>query len=229
MRSPSALSSDRHWQSWLGAAAIAVGLNLASAACSPNDESAESSCRELVSDAARAVEPAEELRLLDEGLTRCGSYEAFATELERYPGALGYSVEAFIERRCTVNTLAELRESPTCLTANPPTTPPSTTIVELVFVGTTVDGRLVEMRPTPAMPFIDDVPAEIQRTVDIVLADGCDGLRAQRDRWIAAVDGSASSDAASVFAQHAQNVATFTGCDIGTIEVSFVTVPTVTP
>ncbi len=182
-----------------------------------------------MSDAARAIEPAEELRLLDEGLMMCESYEAFATELERYPGALGYSVEAFIERRCTVTTLAELVRSPTCLTANPPTTPPSTTIVELVFVGTTVDGRLVEMRPTAEMPFIDEVPAEIQRTVDIALAEGCDGLRAQRDRWIAAVDGSAASDSASVFAQHAQNVATFTGCDIGTIEVSFVTVPPVTP
>ncbi len=116
------------------------------------------------------------------------------------------------------------------MTANPPTTPPSTTILELVFVGTTVDGRLVELRPTPEMPFIDDVPAEIQRTVDIAFADGCEGLRAQRDRWITAIDGSDAGDAASVFAQHAQNVATFTGCDIGTIEVTIATSPTtVTP
>jgi hypothetical protein len=207
------------------AVTVAIGLSVSTAACAPSDDADEASCSELVSAAARAVEPAEELRLLDEGLMVCGSYEAFAAELDQHPGALGYSVEAFIERRCKVTTDTEVRQSPTCLTAHPPTTPPSTTIVELVFVGTTVDGRLVEMRPTPEMPFIDDVPAEIQRTVDIALSEGCDGLRAQRDRWIAAVDGSASSDAASVFAQHAQNVATFTGCDIGTIEVSFVTVP----
>jgi hypothetical protein len=211
------------------AVGVAVGLSVCVAACAPSDDADEATCSELVNAAAGAVEPAEELRLLDEGLTKCGSYEAFAAELDRHPGALGYSVEAFIERRCKVTADTEVRQSPTCLTANPPTTPPSTTIVELVFVGTTVDGRLVEMRPTPEMPFIDDVPAEIQRTVDVALSEGCDGLRAQRDRWIAAVDGSASSDAASVFAQHAQNVAMFTGCDIGTIEVSFVTVPSETP
>jgi hypothetical protein len=208
---------------------VIVGLNCFGAACTPTDESAEESCSEVISDAAQAIEPADQLRLLDTGMMMCGSYEAFQTELERYPGMLGYSVEAFIERRCTVTADTDLRGSSTCLTANPPTTPPSTTVVELVFVGTTVDGRLVEMRPTPEMPFVDDVPAEIQRTVDIALEGGCAGLRAQRDRWIAAVDGSESSDAASVFAQHAQNVATFTGCDIGTIEVSFVTVPPVTP
>ena len=210
-------------------AAAAIGSSVWGTACAPTDESAEASCAELVGRAAQAIEPADELRFLDDGLMTCESYEVFANELDQYPGALGYSVEAFIERRCTMTTDAVLRRSPSCLTANPPTTPPSTTVVELVFVGTTVDGRLVEMRPTPEMPFIDDVPAEIQRTVDIALADGCDGLRAQRDRWIAEVDGSADSDAASVFAQHAQNVATFTGCDIGTIAVSFVTVPPVTP
>ena len=207
-----------------------VGLSAVSSACAPADESAQATCTDLVSRATQAIEPADELRLLDEGLMKCGSYEVFAAELERHPGALGYSVEAFIDRRCDVAADDEVRGSPTCLTANPPTTPPSTTIVELVFVGTTVDGRLVEMRPTPEMPFIDDVPAEIQRTVDIALAEGCEGLRAQRDRWIAAVNSSVASDAASVYAQHAQNVATFTGCDIGTIEVTFATsVPGVTP
>ena len=166
-------------------------LSVWGAACSPADESAEATARDSCGRAAEAIEPADELRLLDEGLVTCESYEAFATELDQHPGLLGYSVETFIERRCAVTDRSDLARSPTCLTANPPTTPPPTTVVELVFVGTTLDGRLVEMRPTPEMPFVDDVPAEIQRTVDIAFTDGCEGLRAQRDRWAAAVDGSA--------------------------------------
>lgn len=212
-----------------GAASLLVGLGCVGAACSPADDEAQASCSEIVGRAAAAIEPADELRLLDQGLVTCGSYDVFATQLQQYPGALGYSVETFIDRRCGGAADEDIRTSPTCLTANPPTTPPTTSVVELVFVGTTVDGRLIEMRPTPQMPFIDDVPAEIQRTVDIALADGCAGLQAQRDRWVAEVNGSAESDTASVFAQHAQNVAAFTGCDIGTLQVTFATESSTVP
>lgn len=205
------------------AAAATLALGAQGAACSPAEDSTQVSCRDAVGRAAAASEPDDELRLLDQGLAVCDSYEGFASELAKYPGVIGYSVETFIERRCRAVIPDDVLAAPTCLTANPPTTPPTTVVEELLFVGATLDGRLIEIRPTPETPFIDDVPTEIQRTVDITLTDGCEGLRSQRDLWVAAVDGSPEGDIASVFAQHAQNVAMFTGCDIGTFQATVAT------
>jgi len=95
----------------------------------------------------------------------------------------------------------------------PATTAPPTTIVELLFVGDTVDGRPIEIRPGAGIVFIGEVPAVIQQTVDIALESGCEGVVAQRDLWVTRIADSPAGDIASVYAQHAQNVANFIGCE----------------
>jgi hypothetical protein len=85
--------------------------------------------------------------------------------------------------------------------------------VELIFVGDTLDGRPIEIRPGPGIEFVGEVPAVIQQTVDIAVESGCDGVIAQRDLWAGQITDSAAGDIASVYAQHAQNVANFIGCD----------------
>ena len=42
---------------------------------------------------------------------------------------------------------------------------------------------------------------------------GCEGVIAQRDLWAAQIDDSSDGDIASVYAQHAQNVADFIQCE----------------
>ena len=95
----------------------------------------------------------------------------------------------------------------------PPTTPPPTTLPDLVFVGDTLDGRQVEIRPSATIQFDGDVPAIVQQTVDIALESGCEEVLAQRDLWASRVDDPRFGDEASVYAQHAQNVALYIQCD----------------
>ena len=63
-----------------------------------------------------------------------------------------------------------------------------------------------------------EVPAVIQQTVDIAFESGCEGVIAQRDLWAARIDDSPAGDIASVYAQHAQNVANFIQCDTEPLE-----------
>jgi hypothetical protein len=90
-----------------------------------------------------------------------------------------------------------------------PTTQPS----EIVYVGSTLDGRTVELRPDADTVFIGDTPQVVQQTVDIAVESGCVGVLAQRDHWAALVADPDIGDEASVYAQHAQNVANYIGCD----------------
>jgi len=84
---------------------------------------------------------------------------------------------------------------------------------ELVFVGDTLDGRQVEIRPSATIQFFGDVPAIVQQTVDIALESGCEGVIAQRDLWASRVADPLFGDEASVYAQHAQNVAVYIQCE----------------
>ena len=91
---------------------------------------------------------------------------------------------------------------------------PTTAPVELVFVGETLDGRRIEIRPDADTVFVGDVPQVVQQTVDIAVEAGCDGVIAQRDLWASRVNDPVIGDEASVYAHHAQNVANYIGCDV---------------
>lgn len=206
-RSPIAATSP-------GVVALAVVLAVASACDAPTDGQATSGCASLVEDAARQSEPGDQVRMLDRAMLACGSYDAFTSELQRHAGSIGYDPVTYATRRCERVDDEELRGTPTCAAViTPTTTAPPTTIVELIFVGDTLDGRPIEIRPGPGIEFVGEVPAVIQQTVDIAVESGCDGVIAQRDLWAGQITDSAAGDIASVYAQHAQNVANFIGCD----------------
>lgn len=198
---------------------LAVALVLTSlgllAACDAPGEETTTGCAATVSAAADTVEIAEQKRLLDQALLQCRSVDALTGELDRHPGLIGFSADAFVSIRCErIDDPATLR-APVCASVvGPATTPPLTTVADLVFVGDTLDDRRIEIRPSATTRFVGDVPEAIQRNVDIAFESGCDGLIAQRDEWYARVDDPVIGDEASVYARHAQNVAEYIRCDI---------------
>ena len=201
------------WRRRLVAATLATSVVVS--ACDPTDEStAVTRCSDTVAEAAAASEPKAQVRLLDRALQTCGSYQLFTSELADYPSIIGYDPATFVELRCNAVTDEAVREGPTCASVIvPPVTAPPTTAVELLYVGDTVDGRQVEIRPSSDIAFDGDVPAVIQQTVNIAVESGCEGVIAQRDLWADQIDESDAGAIASVYAQHAQNVADFIQCD----------------
>ncbi|MFP5489489.1 MAG: hypothetical protein ACLGHQ_14435 [Acidimicrobiia bacterium] len=195
---------------------VAVAASTAfGGACTQSDGGTTTGCEATVAAAANAVEIDEQKRLLDEALLQCRSVGDLTRELERNPGLIGYSPETFISLRCTRIDDAATQRGPTCAAVvSPTTTVPPTTVVELVFVGDTLDDRRIEIRPSATTRFVGDVPEVIQQTVDIAFESGCDGLIEQRDVWFARIDGSPAGDEASVYARHAQNVAEYIGCEV---------------
>jgi hypothetical protein len=193
---------------------VALTASLAGA-CTPADEGeARGGCAATVREASLAAEVAEQVRLLDTALVACRSYDSLVAELARYPGIIGYDSATFVRRRCTRVDDDRIRSSPACQeVVAPTTTVPPATDVELVFVGETLDGRPVEIRPGPDTPFDGEVPAVVQQTVDIAIESGCPGLLAQRDLWLARIDDPGIGDVASVYAKHAENVAAYVQCD----------------
>ena len=185
-----------------------------SGCAAPSDETT-TGCASTVSAAAAAIEVDHQKRLLDEALLQCRSVADLTRELDRHPGLIGFSAAAFVEARCSTIEDTATRRAPTCASVvSPSTTAPPTTLVDLVFVGETFDGRRVELRPSESIRFVDEVPEVIQQTVDIAFESGCEGLIEQRDRWFARIDASEASDEASVYAFHAQNVAAYVGCEV---------------
>lgn len=194
---------------------------LALAACVPGDgDDATTGCAALVAEASGESEPSEQVRLLDRAMIVCSSYGSFTAQLDRYPSSIGYDTATYVARRCANVADDAVRDGPTCRTVvSPATTAPPTTLVDLLFVGDTVDGRPIEIRPGSGIDFVGDVPAVIQQTVDIAFESGCDGVIAQRDLWAAQIDESPDGDIASVYAQHAQNVADFIQCESDPLEI----------
>lgn len=207
----------------IAAVAVVAFVALVAGACDPpadEDAARRTSCAATVAEASQESEPSMQVRILDRALLTCGSYATFTSELDRYPGIIGYDTATFVERRCQNVDDEAIRTGPTCSTVIAPvTTPPPTTIVELVFVGDTVDGRQVEIRPSASIEFVGEVPAVVQQTVDIAFESGCEGVLAQRDLWASQIDDSPAGDIASVYAQHAQNVADYIRCDSQPIAV----------
>jgi hypothetical protein len=194
-------------------AAVAAGLvTLSTAGCSPDEETTESGCASTVHDASLAVDVADQLRLLDMAMVRCRSLQELTGEMGKYPGIVGYDLTTFVELRCTRVVDDSVRTSPSCLSLTATTAVPTTAPVELVFVGETLDGRRIEIRPDADTVFVGEVPQVVQQTVDIAIEAGCDGVIDQRDLWVSRVDDPVFGDEASVYAHHAQNVANYIGC-----------------
>ena len=199
-----------------GVTALAtVTLALLSACSSArNDiEVATTGCAATVAEAARATEVDQQITLLDTALLVCRSYRSFADEMARYPSIIGYDTATFASLRCAKVTDEAIRTSPTCATVIAPvTTLPPPTLPDVVFVGETLDGRQIELRPSATILFDGDVPAVVQQTVDIFHESGCDGVIEQRNLWASRVSDPAFGDIASVYAKHAQNVADYVQC-----------------
>ena len=195
---------------------VLVAATTAMAGCdAPGDGDTTTGCAATVSAAADAVEIDEQKRLLDDALLQCRSVSDLAGQLDRHPGLIGFSPEAFVEIRCNRIEDAATRRAPACASVvSPSTTVPPTTVVDLVFVGETFDGRRVEIRPSSTIRFVGEVPEVIQQTVDIAFESGCDGVIEQRDQWFARIDDPVTGDEASVYAFHAQNVAAYIGCEV---------------
>jgi len=196
---------------------LASGLG----ACTPDEEAdAPTGCAARVRAAALATEPDRQVAMLDDALLACSSYDTFRTEIGRYPGVIGYDLDTFLELRCVRADDDRIRTTAACrAVVTAPTTPPPETVAELVFVGDTVDGRRIEIRPSGDIEFEGDIPAVVQQTVDIAVESGCPGVLQQRDLWLTRIGDPTIGDAASVFAQHAQNVAVYIRCDPDPIEI----------
>ena len=206
----------RTTDTWVVAALASLAAVSIVACTAPEDDSARAptGCAAAVASASRAAEVDEQVRLLDVALIACRSYDSFVGEMARYPGIVGFEVPTFVSVRCGRVDDDLVRTSPTCATViTPTTTVPLVTLPDLVFVGDTLDGRRVEIRPSATIVFVGEVPAVVQQTVDITLESGCEGLIAQRDLWAARADDPRYGDEASVYARHAQNVADYIQCD----------------
>lgn len=191
-----------------------MGLTtIAVSGCSPKDATTESGCASTVHDASIAVEVPDQVRLLDMAMVRCRSIQELTGEMGKYPGIVGYDLNTFVQLRCSRVTDESVRSSPACLSFTATTPPPSTVPTELVFVGETLDGRRIEIRPDADTVFVGDVPQVVQQTVDIAVESGCEGVIAQRDLWASRITDPVIGDEASVYAHHAQNVADYIGCE----------------
>ena len=193
--------------------AVAAGLVTLSTGCSPDEETTESGCATTVHDASLAVEVTDQVRLLDMAMVRCRSVQELTAEMGKYPGIVGYDLNTFVELRCSRVADESVRTSPACLSVTATTAVPTAPPVELVFVGETLDGRRIEIRPDADTVFVGDAPQVVQQTVDIAIEAGCDGVIAQRDLWASRVNDPVIGDEASVYAHHAQNVANYIGCE----------------
>jgi len=186
------------------------------AACGGDDDGeAALGCSESVDLAAAESEPDRQVDLLDDAVVACATFATLRSAVDQHPGIIGYELDTFVRLRCERTDEETLRDTPACATVvGPATTPPPVTVADVVFVGVTLDGRTVELRPSATVEFIGDVPAVVQQTVDIAIESGCLGVITQRDRWAEQVDDPVLGDAASVYAQHAQNVADYIQCGI---------------
>jgi hypothetical protein len=206
---------------------LALAVFVIASACTPgkDSEDAHTGCSDTVDQAWRAIEVADQVALLDTALLTCRSYSTLVNELKRHPGIVGYSVETFVQLRCERIDDEAVKTGPACSTVITPTTAPPTTIVDLVFVGDTLDGRRIEIRPDALTEFVGDVPAIVQQTVDIAIESGCEGVIAQRDLWASKIFDPTIGDRASVYAQHAQNVADYIKCESTPLDVAALTPP----
>ncbi len=209
--------------------ALALVAGVATCACTAEDEPvADSGCRASVRDASFATEVEEQIRLLDTALVRCRSYDTLIDEMQRYPRIVGFELATFVGLRCAATDDEAIKQAPACAGFSAADVTVAATVPDLVFVGETLDGRTIEIRPDEDTRFIGDYPEVVQRTVDIATEAGCEAVLEQRDLWAARVDEPGFGDEASVYANHAQNVAQFIGCDVAPLATAATTPTTAT-
>jgi hypothetical protein len=170
-------------------------------------------CSAAMARAATATEVDEQIAMLDKALVVCRSVNAFDQQMSRYPNIVGFDPLTFVENRCTTVDDGDVSRSTICSTFATTTTTVSLELPDVMYVGLTLDGREVEIRPSREIPFTEGRPAVVVQIVDIATEDGCDGPEAEFDRWRLRTDDPDIGDAASVFAQHALNVMAFMGCE----------------
>ena len=184
----------------VGAFLVGALVVLASVAgCDSDDETtaAPETCASLVDKASRAIEVRQQVELLDDAIVACRAVEALDVELRRHPGIIRFDTATFIANRCDRSDDETVTSSPICgqsLSAAPTTT---IAVVEEVYEGQTLDGRMVEIRPTD-VEFVEGKPEPIIRIVDIATEDGCEALAAERSTWQALLLDPDVADQASV-------------------------------
>lgn len=194
-------------------ALAAVALAGLAGGCSQDEEpEAATGCAATVREASLATEVDEQITLLDLALARCISVGALVGEMARYPGIVGYSPATFVELRCGTATDDTVRTSAVCTSYAAPATTVLPVSPDVVYVAETLDGRRIEIVPDADTPFVDGRPEPMQRTVDIAVESGCQGVIAERDRWIALIGDPTVGDEASAYARHAENVASYIRC-----------------
>lgn len=198
------------------AGAIAI---TAAAACTGDDGGTAvptDPCRAAIDEASAEAELRDQIALLDRALVVCASVETFTVNVERHPTLLGWDVDTYLSRRCATAD-ETVQRSRVCTSDDvTPSTEPRIAAPEIVYVGRTLDGREVEIRPRPGRPFDDGVPRPIEEMTAIAERLGCDGVESEYQRWFEQVDDPVIGDEASVYAQHALNVLAFIGCETET-------------
>jgi hypothetical protein len=194
---------------------FACVIGLVATGCADDEDQVTPSepCSAAMARAASATEVDEQIALLDTALVVCRSVSAFDAQMSRYPNIVGFDVMTFVERRCTSVDDEDVSGSTICSSFATTTTTISPALPDVVYVGQTLDGREVEIRPSAEIPFTEGRPAVVVQIVDIATEDGCDGPEAEFERWRLRTDDPDIGEAASVFAQHALNVMAFMGCE----------------
>lgn len=170
-------------------------------------------CRATIDEAAQAAEIDDQIELLDTALVICRSVDVFTAHVDRYPGLIAWEVPTYLTNRCA-SAADTVRRSAICTSeaVAPPTAPP-VEVPEVVYVGETLDGREIEIRPRAGRPFTNGTPTVIVEMADIAIESGCEGVEAEYERWNAQVEDALVGEEASVYAQHALNVLAFIQCD----------------
>jgi hypothetical protein len=197
---------------------VIAGLATLGAGCDADtdEQSGVDPCVTTIERASRAAEISDQVELLDSALLSCRSFTAYAAQLGRYPGIVGYDELTYVSTRCTTLASDELvSQSAVCTDIASPTSTTIAGVPALEYVGQTRDGREVTI-DLDDTEFVDGKPVAIVAIVDIAAEDGCPGVEDERDRWLAEVNDPLDGDEASVYAQHAENVLAFMGCDDAT-------------
>lgn len=197
------------------AAIASLVITSAGAACTAPEPTVapREPCRSIVDEAAVAMELDQQVALLDDALVVCRDVAALDRALAAHPGAVAVDGATFAARRCTDPPDDRVLSSTICRTVAPPTTTtlPPESPGSGVYVGITLDGREVEILASDTL-FTQGRPVPIVQIVDIGTEDGCEGVEAEYERWLAGVPNPVFGDFASVYAQHALNVLSTLGC-----------------
>jgi hypothetical protein len=197
---------------------VLAGLVLVGVACDADAEqqSGGDPCVRSIERASRAAEISDQIEFLDSALLSCRSFTAYDAQLGRYPGIIGYDGLTYVSTRCAALADDELvSASAVCTDIASPTSSTLGGAPALEYVGQTLDGREVTIGPDDT-EFVDGKPVAIVAIVDIAAEDGCIGVEAERDRWLAEANDPITGDEASIYAQHAENVLAFIGCEVST-------------